>query len=207
MASSPLRVYGGVQGDHRQAERRAKLIEAGLDALGAESGAPPLSVRGVCKQSGLATRYFYESFADRDAFAVAVFDHVTQGLATTTEQAVAEATDVPGKIRAGVGNIIRTIADDPRQGRLLFSALLTSPVLARRRLESATMFAGLLGAHARDHQVAESDGPRLELSSQFIVGGFAQTLTAWLGGSVQLSRDELIDECTAIFVAIAGRPQ
>ncbi len=78
------RVYGGQERDQRTSERRGQLIEAGLDLLGSAEGDHALTVRGVCKQAGLATRYFYESFTDRDALTVAVYDHVVDRIATST---------------------------------------------------------------------------------------------------------------------------
>src|SRR5690349_6775549 len=38
MAASEMRVYGGMTGADRRTERRAQLIEAGLDLLGAAEG-------------------------------------------------------------------------------------------------------------------------------------------------------------------------
>lgn len=204
MSTSPLRVYGGVQGDERKAERRAQLTEAGLDLLGAPSDSPTLTVRGACQHAGLATRYFYESFADRDALAAAVYDHVVDDLATTTLDAVTSAA--PGeraKVRAGLENIVRTIARDPRRGRLLFSISLASPLLAQRRLDSSRLFAALLGGQAQGFY-GITDSPHLELTTHFIVGGLAQTLTAWLDGTLELDEARLIDHCTEIFLAIAA---
>ena len=55
--------------------RRDKLVAAGVELLGGAAG-PALTVRAVCRESGLTERYFYESFADRDEFVRAVYDHV-----------------------------------------------------------------------------------------------------------------------------------
>ncbi|GAA4617911.1 TetR/AcrR family transcriptional regulator [Saccharopolyspora hordei] len=204
MSSSPLRVYGGVQGDDRKAERRAQLLEAGLDLLGAAGDGPALTVRGACQKAGLATRYFYESFADRDALAAAVYDHVVDGLATTTLEAVNGAgPDERSKVRAGLQNIVRTIADDPRRGRLLFSVSLHSPLLARRRMDSSRLFAALLGGQAQDYY-GITESPHLELTTHFIVGGLAQALTAWLDGTLRVDEDELVAHCTEVFLAIAA---
>lgn len=93
-------------------------------------------MRGVCKRTGLAARYFYESFTDRDALAVAVFDHVVSDLATTTLDAVKDAPEeARAKIRAGLANIVHRIAEDPRIGRLLFSPALNTTVLLQRRTQ------------------------------------------------------------------------
>ncbi|RNL82193.1 TetR/AcrR family transcriptional regulator [Halostreptopolyspora alba] len=203
MDNTSLRVYGGVEGDDRRAERRTQLIEAGLDLLGSESDDVSLTVRGVCKQAGLTTRYFYESFTDRDALAIAVYDHVTDEIATTTLEAVAAApADERAKIHAGLKNIVDIVADDPRRGRLLFSATLTNSLLLHRRVRSARLFASLLGEEARAFY-GMSGSAALEPTSQFIVGGLAQTLTAWLDGTVELERHQIVDRCTEIFLAIA----
>ncbi|MCK8675011.1 TetR/AcrR family transcriptional regulator [Rhodococcus sp. NPDC003382] len=194
------RLYGGRGGEERQADRRAQLIEAGLDLLGAPDGEPTLSVRGVCKRSGLASRYFYESFADRDALTGAVYDHVVQQIAQSTLAAVAAAPrDERGIVHAAVANIVREIAADPRLGRVLFSVSQADPQLARRRLESARMFAGLVTMQAEDFYQAKLS-PTLDLAAHFVVGGLAQALTSWLDGTVPLEEDEVVEACTELLL-------
>lgn len=206
MESSSLRVYGGVAGDDRQSRRRVTLIEAGLDLLGAPHDAPALTVRGVCKQAGLAARYFYESFTGRDDLAVAVFDHVTAQIAAATLEAVESARhDTRAKIRAGISTIVRRIAEDPRRGRLLFSPGLTTTVLLHRRVESSRMFARLLGGQVREYYGIDTD-TRLELVTEFLVGGLAQALTSWLNGTLELSEAELVEHCTDLF-QLLGEPR
>ncbi|UJW30897.1 TetR/AcrR family transcriptional regulator [Saccharothrix sp. AJ9571] len=201
MESSSLRVYGGVAGGDRRAERRAQFVAAGLDLLGTEGA---LTVRGACKAAGLAARYFYESFADRDALAAAVFDHVVGEIAETTLAAVQAApAEAHPKVRAGLANIVRLVAEDPRRGRLLFSPKLNLPVLAERRAASARMFAGLLGAQVREFYGASKDAT-LALDTEFLVGGLNQTLTAWLDGDLDFTEEQVVDRCTRIFVTLSG---
>ncbi|WP_163504962.1 TetR/AcrR family transcriptional regulator [Fodinicola acaciae] len=198
-----MRVYGGVQGDLRRDERRTQLLEAGLELLGAAEETA-LTVRGVCQRAGLATRYFYESFADRDALAEAVFDKVITDIAQTALHAVTEAPpEAEAKVRAGLSAIVRTVADDPRRGRLLFATSLSS-LLAQRRLRSAQLFASLLTAEAREFYQLEADN-RLAVVAQFMVGGLAQTLTAWLAGDLAVDQQEIVDHCTTVFLAVAAR--
>lgn len=198
-----LRVYGGVEGDHRRSERRAQLVESGLDLLGGDGDDQSLTVRGVCKHAGLTARYFYENFTDREALAVAVYDHVIEGIITTTLEAVGAApADARAMIRAGLENIVSTVADDPRKGRLLFSAALTSKLLAHRRLRSSRLFASLLGGQAKDFYGLD-ETTDLEPTTQFLVGGLAQTLTAWLDGMLGVGQDKLVDHCTGLFLVVA----
>ncbi|GAA4477026.1 TetR/AcrR family transcriptional regulator [Rhodococcus olei] len=201
--TSSARVYAGVEGDRRRAERRAQLIDAGLDLLGAPDGEPALSVRGVCKHAGLATRYFYESFTDRDALTVAVYDHAVERIAATTLRAIAEAPQAErAVVRAAVATIVREISGDPRLGRLLFSGPVNS-VLAHKRLESARMFAGLTTAQAVDFYDLPA-GPDVDLVAHFVVGGFAQILTAWLDEVLEIDPDALVERCTDLMLAVAA---
>ena len=59
----------------RRTERRALLVEAGFPLFG-DGGEAAVSVRSVCRECGLNSRYFYESFADTDDLLGAVYDHV-----------------------------------------------------------------------------------------------------------------------------------
>ena len=114
MATAPTtsaRPYGGVDAADRLATRRARLLEAGLDLLGGDDAAE-LTVRGVCRQAGVAARYFYESFTDKDELVGAVFDWVIAELAFTTQAAV-DAAPPEEQTRAGMTNIVRTIGGDP----------------------------------------------------------------------------------------------
>src|ERR1700758_2951732 len=82
------RPYRGIKPDDRRAERRARLLDAGLSILGSEAGPEAATVRGVCRRSGVSARYFYESFSDRDNLVGTVCAWVIADLAATTQAAV-----------------------------------------------------------------------------------------------------------------------
>ena len=201
-ATTSARPYGGVDAADRLATRRAKLLAAGLDLLGADrDDAAELTVRGICRQAGVAARYFYESFADKDEFVGAVFDWVIADLAATTQAAVAAAPPEE-QTRAGMANIVRTIGGDARMGRLLFSAQLANAVLVRKRVESGALFAMLSGRHVEDAlQVPAND--RIKAAAHFVVGGVGQTISAWLAGAVRLDPDQLIDQLGSLLDELA----
>lgn len=205
MAGAPTmsaRPYGGVDAAERLAARRAKLLGAGLDLLGAdEPGAAELTVRGICRQAGLAARYFYESFVDKDELVAAVFDSVIADLAATTQAAVAAAPPEEQN-RACMANIVRTIDGDPRVGRLLFSAQLANAVLIRKRLESSALFAMLSGQHVQNAlRVPAND--RIKAAAHFVVGGVGQTIGAWLAGEVPLDAEQLVGQLAALLDGLA----
>ncbi len=201
--SASVRPYGGVNADQRAADRRERLLEAGLDLLGSADESVTLTVRGVCTQSGVVARYFYESFADSDSLAVEVYEQVIHDLVDQTLTALTKSSmDEQEQIRAGVGAIVEHLTADPRRGRLIFGTALTHPALAAKRLEMVRMFAGLLAAQAESFYETDRTA-RLDAVARFLVGGFGETLTAWQHGDLDVSQDELVDLCVALFASSA----
>lgn len=155
----------------------------------------------MCRRAGLAARYFYESFTDKDEFVSCVFDWVVAELAATTQAAVA-AVPADEQTRAGIANIVRTITGDARVGRLLFSTQLADPVVVRKRAESSALFAMLSGQHVGNAlRVPAND--RIKAAAHFVVGGVGQTISAWLAGAVRLEPGELVDHLAALLDELA----
>jgi AcrR family transcriptional regulator len=196
-----VRTYRGVEAPDRLAQRKRRFLDAGLDLLGGETSPDDLTVRAICRQAGLAVRYFYESFTDKDTFVAEVVDSVTAELAATTQAAVA-AAPLPEQNRAGITNIVRTIAADPRIGRLLFSAHLSNAIVLRKRAEHGGLFAMLSGEHI---QAALRVVPnhRIKATAHFVVGGVGQTISAWLAGEIPMESSELVDQLASILDGFA----
>ncbi|HPY25703.1 MAG: TetR/AcrR family transcriptional regulator [Actinomycetota bacterium] len=190
------RPYAGVEASDRLATRRDRLLRAGLQLLGGTVDPPELTVRGICAEAGLATRYFYESFADKEEFIAAVFDWVVATLAGSTQAAVAAAPAME-QTRAGMSTIVLSIESDPRIGRLMFNSRLSNATVMRKRVESSALFAMLSGQHA-ETVLQRRASERIKAGAQFVVGGVAQTISAWLAGEVRLDADELVDQLTAL---------
>jgi AcrR family transcriptional regulator len=154
-----------------------------------------LTVRAICRQAGLGVRYFYESFTDKDEFVAAVFDWVIADIAATTQAAVS-AAPLKERNRAGMANLMRTIAEDARVGRFLISSQANS-VLVRKREEAGALLAMLYGQN-----VAEALGvqqtERSKATAHFAVGGVVQMVSTWLAGDIDLSHDELVDQLALI---------
>jgi AcrR family transcriptional regulator len=194
--------YGGVEAAQRIATRRAQLIEAALELLGTD-GWPATTVRGICAHAKLTPRYFYESFEDLDAILLAVFDEIAAEGANAVLIAVGAAEpDARAKSRAAIGAFIELLTDDPRKARVLFIEAMGSEPLARRRFETVRMFARLVAEQARSfYGVAGETDPLVELTALMLAGGLAEALLAWLDGSLRITREQLIEDCTDLFVA------
>jgi AcrR family transcriptional regulator len=198
-----VRPYGGVDARDRIAERRRRLLDAGLELLGGSEHPPELTVRAICAQAGMSVRYFYESFADKDELVAAVFDWVSADIAATTQAAIA-AAPLDEQNRAGIANLVRVIGGDARVGRLLFNAQLSNSVAARKRAELAGFFALLGGQHMTTaYRVPEDDW--VKAVSHFVIGGVTQTLSAWVSGDLGLNQAEIVDQLTRTLDNMAGR--
>jgi AcrR family transcriptional regulator len=194
----------GVDATERVAARRRRLLDAGLDLLGAAGKDPAeLTVRAICSQATLGVRYFYESFTDKDHFVGAVFDSVIADIAATTQAAVVSAPPEE-QARAAMANVVRAISADPRIGRLLFSVELSNTEIVRKRAESTALFAALLFAHAGAQGALDND--HVKAASHFAVGGVGQTISAWLSAEIRLAQDELVDLLAALIDQLAATP-
>jgi AcrR family transcriptional regulator len=198
-----VRPYRGVEAPERLAQRRRQLLDAGLELLGSADDPPELTVRALCRQAGVSARYFYESFTDKDQLVAAVFDWVIADIAATTQAAVAAAPR-DEQNRAGIANLVRTIAGDARIGRLLFNPQLSNAVLARKRAELGGFFALLSGQHVTSVYHLPENGWTKSVA-HFVVGGVAQTISAWVSGDIRLDQAQLVEQITRILDGVAAR--
>lgn len=196
------RSYGGISAEERVARRRRLLVDAGLHLFGTE-GFAATTMTAVCARAKLTERYFYESFPGLESLLVAVFDEITDEAAEVVLAAVEDSPhEARPRTRAAIGAFVELLTDDPRKARVAFVEALGSEALAKRRYETISNFAALLGDQARDFYGAPPRGARLlDLTSFVLVGGLAEALIAWLAGELEATRDELIEDCTDLFVA------
>ncbi|HEV2783138.1 MAG TPA: TetR/AcrR family transcriptional regulator [Actinophytocola sp.] len=202
MRSSPTRSWRGVSAEERRAERRGQLIEAGLEVIGTQGWANT-TVRGVCRRAGLTERYFYESFPDREALLLAVYEHVlVEGIRVVLAAAAEAPHDVRRTARAGIAAAVEFLIDDPRKGRVLILEATANENLQRRRQEALRAQAALLSEVAREFFGDRPPDPTdAYLTALALVGALAEVGAAYLDGQLDVSRERLIDHLTELFVA------
>jgi AcrR family transcriptional regulator len=203
-----VRPYRGVSADERRAIRRAQLIEAALDLVG-ESGLAGMTMTGACARAGLTERYFYESFRDREDLLGAIHDASIQQLDEAMFAGLGAAPpDLLERCRAAAGAMIGVLTEDPRKARL-YAEAVASASLADRRAQAVSAHADVLAAQLRelrDLDRPEQQAP-LRLATLVLIGGLAEAILGWLDGTLNMSRDMLIEECARLAVAIADAVQ
>lgn len=195
------RPYRGVPAEERRALRRAALMAAGLELLGT-GGWATATVRGVCALAGLNDRYFYESFADRDALLLAIVD---EQAAIGTARILAAADHSPRRLpdlaRAAVTATVDFLTADPRIARILGHEFPAHPLLQQRRGEIVRNLADLFTAQTRallgDTPLSDTD---LALTAFTLTSGLWDLIAAWLRGEVDIDRDHLVDYTVALML-------
>ncbi len=193
--------WNGLSTEERQRERRNLLIEAAFELLATE-GMAGTTVRAVCSQARLNPRYFYESFTDLDELLVAVYDDVYRQLQRRSAEAVSAAVDDAGAMRASVEATVRFIDEDPRRGRILYSEALGNEALNLRRVRTGAALVELVLQDNSRRDVGAQDEHIGRLGAAVLVGGFSELLVAWIGGRIDLTVEQLIDDATEVFLAV-----
>jgi AcrR family transcriptional regulator len=195
--------WAGVPAEDRRAERRSLLLDAAFDLLGTE-GWSGTTVRAVCQAARLNPRYFYESFDDLDALVVAVYDRLVAELTTDVLAAIAEAGDDPAaQTRASMSAIVGFVDDDRRRARVLYVEALGNEALNRRRLETGHALVATVEQHGIDRHGRPRTGEQIgRIGAAMMVGGTSELLLAWLDGRIDVPRDQLVDDATALVLAL-----
>ncbi|OBB28692.1 TetR family transcriptional regulator [Mycolicibacterium peregrinum] len=190
-ATSPTR-WAGVPLTDRRAERRALLVDAAFRLFG-DGGEAAVSVRSVCRECGLNTRYFYESFADTDDLLGAVYDEVSAALAVDVEAATARAADsLRARTRAGIAAVLGFSSADPRRGRILFTDARANAVLAARRTATQDLLREAVlseGGRLRPG----SDPVAAQIGAAMYTGAMAELAQQWLSGNLGHDLDIVVD--------------
>jgi AcrR family transcriptional regulator len=204
------RTYAGQTLGERRAERRERLIAAGLQEIGT-AGYRATSVKVICARAGLTERYFYEQFADREALLVAVFDHVIEIVFSATFAAVQAAAPTEGaRTRAGIKSFLSALSEDPRRARIqLVEVVGQSADLERRRFAAMHTFAAFIESTARELDPARQypRGSRSHAIVMALVGGTNHLAVEWTLGGLEMQMDDLVESLVALFEAAAAIPE
>jgi AcrR family transcriptional regulator len=184
--------------EDRRAERRELLMATAFELLGT-AGWSGTSVRAVCQGAKLNPRYFYESFADLDALVLAVYDRVIEEMTASILDAIDSAPEAPAEqLRAIVAATVAFMDDDRRRARILYVEALGNEALNRRRIDTGHEIVAFVQAFGRstepDHLGA--------VAAPILVGGFSELLVSWIEGRLALTREQLIDDATTLFLAL-----
>lgn len=215
-AAGVQRRWRGREPADRVADRRAQLVEAGLELMGT-AGARGVSMRGVCRQAGLTERYFYESFGHVDELLVEVLELVVlqarDALFAALDTAPAELGPL---IRHGVRAFTEFLLADPRRGRVMFVESQVTAALASRGATLVAEFtvpiAGVFRSQALPTDPADRgatgsgpDDTDVDLNALAIFGALAFLYRRWLRpGERAVSEERFVEHVAQVIERLAG---
>lgn len=196
------RRYRGVAVEDRRAERRQRLLEAGLHVFG-EVGYHGATVKTICAQAGLTERYFYESFSNSEDLLCAVYE---QHMALQQErifQGVMQARRTPeAMMEAGLRAFFDLARESPAGARVQFVEVLGVSArvdsLYRQSIENfAAMLRSLNQQLPQDNVLKGRDeetlsvglvGAAVGIASRWLLSGFSQPLESVLETTLTIFR-------------------
>ena len=197
------RRYAGVDPEERQRQRKARLIEAALAVFG-EKGFHPSTVRDVCKEAKLTSRYFYESFDSMEALFRSVYGAISRQLMQATIVALAQCPPDPEKLsEAAIRAFLEFIQEDPRRARVgLIDALNVGEGMNSLANKASQDYAQLVGTFVQQFfpNLAEL-GLNPIIIADGLVGSSNRIATQWVAEKCKTPLDEVLHNCVSIFKA------
>ena len=185
--------YGGVSALDRLHDRRRRLLDAGLEVIGTE-GLAAATVRAVCREAGLSSRFFYESFPSVEQLAVTLIDEIFERATAAVLAAVANAGPTASdRNRVTIEAFVRELTGDPRVARFTLMEALGSEALTRRRLALVHSAVAVAIDQKRSMGPARKSGPYREVAAMVLIGGLIELLILWIHGEIDSDLPQIVE--------------
>ena len=143
-----MRRYGGKTAEERIAERRAQLLDAGLELFGTV-GLAGATIEALCASAGLHPRYFYEQFSGKEELLGAVYSRAAETILGQVLVAIGPSGggEVRARLKAGLSAFIEASLADPRVARITYFEMSgAGPEVEGRRRTVLRQYAELIAA-------------------------------------------------------------
>ncbi|MGK8486036.1 hypothetical protein [Nocardia asiatica] len=110
---------------------------------------------------------------------------------------------VEEQARGAIAAVVDVLGDDPRKALVLLGGVPTTPMAHEKRTAVIAGLTAALIAHARTtHDVALEQDSLAATAPAFVIGGTAQAILSWAGGHLPITRERLVDDITALWMAL-----
>ena len=201
------RPYGGRSPEGRRADRRRKILDAGLD-LYSSTGYAATTITALCQSANVSVLKFYEEFASQQEVIGTLCAEIGSGAVNDVGVALA---GVPATIedisRAALGAYCRYLLSDPRRARILYVEVVgISAEVERFRLESIKAVADLTISIYETNAINNGGGPvertpRVRLIGRTLMGACTEGVVACMQDPDANSVDDLIEVLVHLYVA------
>lgn len=195
------RTYAGQAASERQEVRKLKLIQAGLQLFGTH-GYANTSIKAVCQSASLSERYFYESFENKEALLIGVYNHLIDQLREGFLQiAVNTETTNYEKVHDSLTLFYSRLRDDPYRARVqLFEVLGVSDKVTQIYQEVKQELMVLI-LQFIDNMSPDSDLPHLDrqILATAISGAIQQVGEDWVLSDYEEPLDKIVASLLFLF--------
>lgn len=202
--SSLSRAYRGASPHQRVEQRRAQLVDAGIDIFGT-IGYRAATIDHICARAGLSKRYFYESFPDSEALLLACYERCVNEFHDAMVLAVADASaTIEAQLRAALVGYFSAIDADQRGARItLLEVLGVSTTVDEAYAAQFRRVASSVQALAGDaFTTSNLPKPQLDVIAQGIFGVITSVATQWLLDHRRRPRAQLIEATYVLILAV-----
>jgi AcrR family transcriptional regulator len=200
------RAYGGRSAADRRAERRERLMNAGLELFGTE-GYGAASIDRLCAHAGVSTRNFYEEFTGREDLLMRLHDRVIERSVRAVLAALEQSESAPiaERLERAVRAFVTTTASDPRWARLSFVEVIgVSDAVEAHRIAWRERWSALLVAEA-ERAVARGEAAARDfrLGAVGLIGAVNELVHHYsIGGGRDGTLDDVIAEIARIAAGV-----
>jgi AcrR family transcriptional regulator len=202
------RAYGGISPEQRKAERRAKLLQAGLQ-LFTGTGFAATKISGLCTEAGVSTRNFYEEFASKEDLLRDLHDLINATAFTRVRTALAglATDDVRVRITTLLDVFVRSVTADPRVPRLNYvEAVGVNAEIEQQHVRWVNTWAEFIESEALRAAAAGVAPQRsYRLTAIALVGAITGLLREWQAHRPPLAVDEIAGEIRELMLAAVLR--
>lgn len=208
-SSPPERAYRGIGIAQRQAERRARLVQAAIQCFGRD-GYHGTTLKSLCAEAGLTERYFYESFANFDEILCCCYQHAAETIFSIVSADIAAARPDPmSRLRAALKSYFKVIADDPARARLTLIEIVGASDSANQayRTQLGITVDVIRLEIFKELPPNPGNGLSLQVLATAMMGSAYQLAKEWVLSDFKLPRATLIRNLEAVAAGIVSEWQ
>lgn len=197
--------YAGKSASTRQRERKAQLLQAGINLIG-KQGYAAATVEAVCSEAKLTKRYFYQIFGDRETLLIAAYTAVYSEFMASILAAAAPYRSQPRElVQAGLTQVYSFVQQNPDKARVIMvEGLSARGGLGKTYNKSYNEFVSLLVSFTEpflgDNKPNEAI---LTVMAKGAVGVIIHLCQEWMSSEFEQPMQELITGTQRIFAGLA----
>lgn len=194
------RRYGGRTAEQRRADRRERLLDAGLRLFGTV-GYTSTTIEGLCAAASLNARYFYEQFRNREELLAAVYRRHVDGVIDEVAAAIEATADPAIRLEAGLRSFVEATLADERGARInYFEMVGVSPALEQMRRGVDRDYAELITREAaRLPRIGTRPFEQRRDIAVALVGAVDGLIIDWLMSDRARPRSTIVDTLLIVF--------